>query len=130
MDTHGITAALPTHPPTGRRPASPASTISPYDMMAHLDGHFDNLAAAATYSGETLNQLATTKRTQYAEIMYLLIALKTASGLSSYAAAAATDSTPSIPPAEAKHHISQLEADISKNWHRGAFCSTHGWGVN
>ena len=99
-------------------------------MMAQFNGHFDNLAAASTNSGATLDQLAATTTTQYAEIKSLLTALKTAYGLSSYAAAAVTDSTPLIPPAEAKHRISQLEAAIRNNWNYGAFCSTYGWGVN
>ena len=99
-------------------------------MMAHFDGHFDNLSAAATNSGAAHNQLAATTKTQYADINSLLTALKNASGLSSYAAVAATDSTPSIPPAESKRRISQLEADISKNWHCGDFCSTYSWGIN
>ena len=92
MDTHGITAALTTHPTTGRGPVSP-------DYMAQFGGHFYNLAAAATNSGAALNQLAATTTTQYAEIKSLLTTLKTASSSSSYATAVATDSTPSIPPA-------------------------------
>ena len=102
---HGITATAPTHTNTGRGPAST-------DYMAQLDGNFDNLAAATTNSGAALNQLAATTRMQYAEIKSLLTALKTASIPSSYAATVATDSTPSIHPAEAKCSISQLEADI------------------
>ena len=58
MAAHGITAELPTHPTTGQEPASK-------DYMAQFDGHFDNLAAAATNSGAALNQLAATTTTHY-----------------------------------------------------------------
>ena len=98
--------------------------------MNQFDGHFDNLSAAATNSDASLNQLAATTTTQYAEREALLTTLKTASSLSSYVAAAATDSTPSIPQSDSKRRIIQLEAAICNNWHSGAFCSTHGWGVN
>ena len=47
--------------------------------MAQFDGHFDNLAVAATNSGAALNQLAATTTTQYTEIKSLLTALKTVS---------------------------------------------------
>ena len=90
-------------------------------MMAHFYGQFNNLATATIYSGTALNQLAATTKTQSAEIKSLLNALKTASGSSSYAAATATDSTPSIHPAEFKRRISELEAAICNNWHRASF---------
>ena len=122
MAAHRTTVAAPTHPPTGQGPAST-------DYMALFDGHFDNLAAA-TNSGAALDQLAATTTMQYAEIKPLLTALKTTYRPSSYAAADSTDSTPSIPPTEAKRCIRKLKAAIRKNWHCGAFCSTHGWGVN
>ena len=124
MSAHGITAVLPTHPTSG-----PASK----NYMDQFDGHFDNLAAAATNSGAALDQLAVTTPTQYTEIKALLAALKTASNFtsipSSYATAAATDSAPLILPTDTKWRISQLEAAVCNNWHRGAFCSTHSWGV-
>ena len=89
MTSHGITAALTTHPTSG-----PSSK----DYMAQSDGHFDNLAAAAKNSGTALNQLAATTTMQYTEIKYLLAALKTASyctsRLISYATDANTDTTP------------------------------------
>ena len=70
--------------------------------MAQFNGHFDNLAATAANSGADLDQLAATTTAQYSEIKYPLIALETASNRdsspSSYAAAAATESTLSIPP--------------------------------
>ena len=100
LAAHGITVVSHTHPTTGR------VTASPDDIMAQFDGHFDNLSAAATNSGAALDQLAATTTTQYGEIKSLLTALKTASGLSSYDAATTTDSTTSIPPAEAKRRIS------------------------
>ena len=102
--------------------------------MAQLDGHFDNLAATSTNSGATLDQLAATTTTQYTEIKNLLAALKTASNRtsspSSYATAAATNSTPSLLLTDSKRRISQIEDVVHNNWHRGDFCSTHGWGVN
>ena len=113
MASHVITAAAPTHLTTCQGPAST-------DYMAQLDGHFDNLAATSTNSGATLDQLAATTTTQYAEIKSLLAALNNASSPSAYAAATATDFTPSIPPNEAKIRIIQLEATICNNWHRGA----------
>ena len=58
MAVHRITAALPSHTTTGWGPASK-------DYMAQFDGHFDNLAAAATNSGAALDQLAATTTTQY-----------------------------------------------------------------
>ena len=63
--------------------------------MAQFNGHSDNLAVATTNSGAVLDQLAVTTATQYTEIKALLTALKTASSPISYAAANATDSTPS-----------------------------------
>ena len=87
MAYQGITVATPTHPTTGQGPSST-------DYMALFDGHFDNLAAA-TNSGAALDQLAATTTMQYAEIKPLLTALKTTYRPSSYAAADATDSTPS-----------------------------------
>ena len=125
MSARRITAALPTHPTS-----VPASK----DYMAQFDGHFDNLAVAAKDSGAALDQLAATTTTQYTEIKNLLAALKTTSNRtsspSSYATAAATNSTPSLLPTDSKQCISQIEAVVHNNWHRGAFCSTHGWGVN
>ena len=108
MASHGITASAPNHPTTGRGPAFT-------DYMAHFDGHFYSLSTSATNIGADLDQLAANTTTQYAETKALLAALKTASSPSSYAAAAATDSTPSIPPTEDKHRTSQLEAAICKN---------------
>ena len=125
MAAHGMNVALPTHPTSG-----PASK----DYMAHFNGHFDNLAAAAKNSGAALDHLAATTTTQYTEIKTPLAVLKTASNRtsrpSSFVADGATDSTPSIPPTDSKRSISQLEAAVRKNWHRGAFCFTHVWGVN
>ena len=129
MASHIITATLPTLPTTGQGPSSKY-------YMSHFNAHFDNLAAAATNSGAALDQLAAITTTQYSEIKALLNTLKTASNRasrpSSYAAAAAaaTDSTPSIPLTEAKRRIIQIESAVCNNWHCGAFCSTHGWGVN
>ena len=127
MAAHRITAALPTHPTL-----VPASKY----YMAQFGIHFDNLAAAATNSGANFDQLAATITTQYMEIKALLAALKTASNRTSIpisfaaSAAAASDSTPLISPTGAKRRISQLEADVCNNWYCGAFCYTHGWGVN
>ena len=73
--------------------------------MSRFDGHFDNLAAAATNSGMALYQLTTTTTTQHPEIKSLLNALKTTSSPGSYSAAVAT---PLIPTTEAKCRISQL----------------------
>ena len=56
MAAHGITVTMPTHTSTG-----PSSK----DYMAHFDGRFDNLAAAATNSGAALDQVAATTTTQY-----------------------------------------------------------------
>ena len=125
MAAHGITKVLPTHPTLG-----PASK----DYMSQFDRHFDNLAAAATNSGASFYQLAVTTTTQYMEIKALLATLNTASNrasrLSSYATSSATDSTPLVPPTEAKWRIIQLEAAVCNNWNRGAFYYTHGWDVN
>ena len=116
MDVHGITAAIPTHTTTG---------MASKDYMAQFNGQFDNLAATATNSGASLDQLAATTTTWYSEIKVLLAALKTASNRASipslYDASVATDSTPSIPPTDVKRRISQLHPDLHKNWHRGAF---------
>ena len=125
MAAHGITMALPTHPTSGP---------DYKDYMAHFDGHLDKLADAATNSGADLNQLSTTTTTQYTEIKALPAALKTVSNRTpspiSYATADTNDSIPSILPTDAKLCISQLEAAVCNNWNRGAFFSTHGWGVN
>ena len=125
MAAHGITKVLPTYPTLG-----PASK----DYMSQFDRHFDNLAAAATNSGASFYQLAATTTTQYMEIKALLATLNTASNRasrsSSYATSSATDSTPLVPPTEAKWRIIQLEAAVCNNWHCGYFCSAHGWGVN
>ena len=83
--------------------------------MAQFDGHFNNLADAATSIGAALDHLDATTTTQYAEIKSLLTTIKTASSSISYVAAATTDSTPSIPPDESKCRISQLEANIHNN---------------
>ena len=123
MAALGITAAVTTHPTTGQGPAS-------MDYMAQFDGQINNLSAAATNSCAALGHFSDTTTTQYVEIKALLTALKTASSPISYAVADATESTPLITTTEAKRRISQLEAGIPNNWHRGAFCSTHGWGVN
>ena len=88
--------------------------------MAQLNGHFYNLVADNTNSGVALDQLVAIIITQYAEIKVVLTTLKTTSSLTSYAAAAGTDSTSSIPPDEAKCCISQLKAAIYNNRHRGA----------
>ena len=72
MAAHRITAALPTHTTTVLGPDSP-------DYMAKFNGHFGNLAVAATNSSATLDQLATNTTTHYAEIKSLLTMLKTAS---------------------------------------------------
>ena len=56
MAAHGVTAVMPTYTSAG-----PAST----DYMAQFDGHFDNLAAAATNSGTALDQLAANTTMQY-----------------------------------------------------------------
>ena len=95
---------LPTHMTTVKVPASPD------EMLAQFGGHFDNLAAA-TKSGA----LDATTIMQYAEIEFLLTTIKNAFRSNSYAAATAIDSTPFIPPAEAKLCISQLEAAICNN---------------
>ena len=125
MSSHVITTAMPTHTTTG-----PDSKY----YMAQFNGDLDNLVAAATNSGESLNQLAATTTTQYSEIKSLLATLKTAPNRasipSSYAAAAVTEYTPSIPPTDAKHCIIQLYSAVRNNWDRGDFCSTHSWGVN
>ena len=72
MNSHGITAAVPTHPTTSRVPTYT-------DYMAQFNGHSDNLAVATTNSGAVLDQLAVTTTTHYTEIKALLTALKTAS---------------------------------------------------
>ena len=104
--------------------------LSSEDIMAHFDGHFDNLSSAAKNSGAALDQLAATTTTQYSEIKSLLDSLKAATGNGLHSAAAATVATPTINQKKAKKRILQLEAAVHNNWHRGAFCSTHGWGVN
>ena len=48
MAAHGINAEASNHPTTGRGPAST-------DYMNQIDGHFSNLAAAATKSVAALN---------------------------------------------------------------------------
>ena len=48
----------------------------------------------------------------------------------SHAAAADTDASPTTSQYQAKKRIQQLDAAVRNNWHRDAFCSTHGWGVN
>ena len=58
MAAHIINMALPNHPTTGQGPASK-------DYMAQFDGHFDNLASAATNSVAALEQLAATTTTHY-----------------------------------------------------------------
>ena len=45
------------------------------DLMAQLDGHFDNLSLVFMNSNITLDQLTTTPTDQYAEIMLALNAL-------------------------------------------------------
>ena len=90
---HGISAALPTHPPTGQRPAMP---LSSEEMMAQFDGPFDNLASATTNSDAALDQLASTTTTQYLEINSMLASLKAAAVNCSHSAAAATAATPPI----------------------------------
>ena len=62
MVAHGISAASPIQPPTGRLTAMP---LSSEEMMVQFDGHFDNLASAATNSGASLDQIAATTTTQY-----------------------------------------------------------------
>ena len=62
MAAHGISAASPTHPPTGRQTAM---SLSSEEMMAQFDRHFDNITSAATNSGAALDQLAATTTTQY-----------------------------------------------------------------
>ena len=95
MAAHGISSALPTHPPTVRLPAMPLS--SKY-MMAQSEGHFNNPASAATNSGAALDQIAATTTTQYSEINSLLTSLKDAIVNSSHSAAAATSATPPNQP--------------------------------
>ena len=56
MVVHGITASLHTHSTSG-----PASKY----YMAHFDDHFNNIAAAATNVGLSLDQLAATTTMQY-----------------------------------------------------------------
>ena len=127
MAAHGISAASPTQPPTGQRPAMPFSSE---DMMSQFDDHFDNLASAATNSGAALDQLAATTATQYSEIKSFLASLKAAAVNGLHSVAAATSATPLIAQEQAKKRILQLEAAVRNNWHGSAFCSTHGWGVN
>ena len=104
--------------------------LSSKEMMAQLYGHFNNLASAATNSGADLDQLAATTTTQYSEIKSLLASLKATAVNGLHSAAAATSETPPITQEQAKKRILQLEAAVHNNWHCGAFCSTHGWGVN
>ena len=104
--------------------------LSSKEMMAQLYGHFNNLASAATNSGADLDQLAATTTTQYSEIKSLLASLKATAVNGLHSAAAATSETPPITQEQAKKRILQLKAAVRSNWHRGAFCSTHGWGVN
>ena len=60
----------------------------------------------------------------------MLTSLKAAAVNGSHSAAASTTATPPITQEQSKKRILQLEAAMRNNWHRGAFCSTHGWGVN
>ena len=112
MVTHGISAALPIHPPTGRRPAMP---LSSEEMMAQFDGHFDNLALAATRSGAALDQLAATTTTQYLEIKALLTSLKATAVNGSHSAVAGTAASPLTPQEQSKKRIQQLEAAMRNN---------------
>ena len=127
MVAHGISAASPIQPPTGRLTAMP---LSSEEMMAQFDGHFDNLASAATNSGASLDQLAATTTTQYSYIKALLTSLKAAAVNTSHAAATAISVSPPTSQDQAKKRIQELEATVRNKWHRGAFCSTRGWVVN
>ena len=98
--------------------------------MAQSDGHFDNIASAATNSGAALDQIAATTTTQYSAIKSLLTSLKDTAINGSHSAAAVTAANPLTTQEKSKKRVLKLEAAVSKNWHSGAFCSTHGCGVN
>ena len=68
--------------------------------------------------------------TQYSDIKAFLTSSKTAAVNGSHSAAAATYATPPNNEEQSKKHIQELEAAVRNKWHRGDFCSTHGWGVN
>ena len=96
------------------------------EMIAQFDSHFGNLALAVTNSGVALDQLAASTTTQYSDINSLLTSLKTAAFNGSCSAAAATAATPPVTQEQSKKRILKLKATVHNNWHRGAFCSTHG----
>ena len=99
--------------------------LSSEEMMAKYDGHFNNIASAATNSGAALNQLAATTTTQYSEIKALITLLKAAAVNTSHAAADATSASPLTSQDQVKKRIQKLEVAVRNNWHHGAFCSTH-----
>ena len=127
MFAYGISAASPIQPTTSQRPVTP---LYYEEMMAQFDRHFDNLASAVTNSGAALNKLAATTTTHYSDIKALLTSLKTAAVNGSHSVAASTAATPLTTQEQPKKRIQKLEAAMRNNWHRGAFCSAHGWGVN
>ena len=127
MAAHSISSASLTHPPTGRRPTMP---LSSKEIMAQFDGHFNNPDSAATNSGASLDQIYATMTTQYLEIEFFLASLKSTAINGLHSATSATAVTPSTTQEQAKKHIQKLDAAVRNNWHCGAFCSTHGWGVN
>ena len=109
MVAHGISAASPTQTPTGQQPAMP---LSSEEIMAQFDGHFINLASAATNSGAALDQLASTSTTQFSDIKSLLTSLKAAALNGSHSAAATTSTTPQTTQEQSKKRIQQLEAAV------------------
>lgn len=101
-------------------------------LLEQLDGHFDNLAVAATSSNVALEQLVTANDTlamntanDIAEIKTLLAG----ANIGASAAAAVPTASESVTLATYKKTIKQLQTAIKYKWVPGGFCSMHGWGV-
>ena len=100
-------------------------------IMEHLDGHFDNLAAASTNSHAVLDQTAVATTEQYASITAALENLASAAP-----SKPSTRSTPKttnpLSPTEKRvteKRIITLQSAVKNKWKVGGFCSTHGHGV-
>ena len=101
--------------------------LSSKKMMTQFNGHFENLASAATNSGAVLDQLAATTTTQYSYIKALLTLFKAAIVNGAHYTADATAAAPPASQEKSKKRIQKFEAAMRNNWHHGAFFFTHGW---
>ena len=99
--------------------------------MEHLDGHFDNIAAASTNSHAALDQLAADTTEKYARITAALDNLAAAAHINP-APQSTPKTTSPLSPIEKRmleKRILTLQSGVKNKRKVGGFCSTYGHDV-